>query len=129
MDFGAGSSSTTTGTWQLSGFSLVLAGSDGKKLTARLLRARLEQEALGNVAIKIVPTVRADTYEVHGRGEGAEGVGRATTEAVVYSSITILIVNFFLTLSLGAISAWRVRRVARALRARSGAPCTGVGHP
>ncbi len=31
-------------------------------------------------------------------GEGAEGVGRATTEAVVYSSITILISNFFLTL-------------------------------
>jgi phospholipid/cholesterol/gamma-HCH transport system permease protein len=36
-------------------------------------------------------------------GEGAEGVGRATTESVVYSSITILIANFFLTLSLGAI--------------------------
>jgi len=36
-------------------------------------------------------------------GEGAEGVGRATTEAVVYSSITILITNFFLTLSLGHI--------------------------
>ncbi len=33
-------------------------------------------------------------------GEGAEGVGRATTEAVVYSSITILITNFFLTLTL-----------------------------
>ena len=32
--------------------------------------------------------------------EGAEGVGRATTEAVVYSSITILICNFFLTLAL-----------------------------
>jgi phospholipid/cholesterol/gamma-HCH transport system permease protein len=31
---------------------------------------------------------------------GAEGVGRATTEAVVYSSITILITNFFLTLLL-----------------------------
>jgi len=31
---------------------------------------------------------------------GAEGVGRATTEAVVYSSITILITNFFLTLML-----------------------------
>lgn len=31
---------------------------------------------------------------------GAEGVGRATTEAVVYSSITILICNFFLTLLL-----------------------------
>jgi phospholipid/cholesterol/gamma-HCH transport system permease protein len=36
-------------------------------------------------------------------GLGAEGVGRATTEAVVYSSITILIVNFFLTLTLGAL--------------------------
>jgi phospholipid/cholesterol/gamma-HCH transport system permease protein len=36
-------------------------------------------------------------------GEGAEGVGRATTEAVVYSSITILITNFFLTLTLGKV--------------------------
>lgn len=36
-------------------------------------------------------------------GEGAEGVGRATTEAVVFSSITILIANFFLTLSLRAV--------------------------
>ncbi len=36
-------------------------------------------------------------------GEGAQGVGRATTEAVVYSSITILISNFFLTLSLGKL--------------------------
>jgi phospholipid/cholesterol/gamma-HCH transport system permease protein len=36
-------------------------------------------------------------------GEGAVGVGRATTEAVVYSSITILISNFFLTLTLGKI--------------------------
>jgi phospholipid/cholesterol/gamma-HCH transport system permease protein len=34
---------------------------------------------------------------------GAEGVGQATTEAVVYSSITILSANFFLTLSLGKI--------------------------
>lgn len=33
-------------------------------------------------------------------GEGAQGVGRATTEAVVYASITILISNFFLTLTL-----------------------------
>ncbi|HEY1661082.1 MAG TPA: ABC transporter permease [Verrucomicrobiae bacterium] len=36
-------------------------------------------------------------------GLGAEGVGRATTEAVVYSSITILITNFFLTLVLGKL--------------------------
>jgi ABC-type transporter Mla maintaining outer membrane lipid asymmetry permease subunit MlaE len=31
---------------------------------------------------------------------GAEGVGHATTEAVVYASIAILISNFFLTLLL-----------------------------
>jgi phospholipid/cholesterol/gamma-HCH transport system permease protein len=36
-------------------------------------------------------------------GEGAEGVGRATTEAVVFSSITILILNFFLTMTLGRL--------------------------
>lgn len=34
---------------------------------------------------------------------GAEGVGRATTEAVVYASISILISNFFLTLLLTAM--------------------------
>ncbi|HTH47661.1 MAG TPA: ABC transporter permease [Candidatus Limnocylindria bacterium] len=32
--------------------------------------------------------------------QGAEGVGRATTEAVVYSSITVLVSDFFLTLFL-----------------------------
>jgi phospholipid/cholesterol/gamma-HCH transport system permease protein len=32
--------------------------------------------------------------------EGAEGVGRATTDAVVHASISILISNFFLTLFL-----------------------------
>ncbi len=37
-------------------------------------------------------------------GLGAEGVGRATTEAVVYSSITILITNFFLTLALQRVA-------------------------
>jgi phospholipid/cholesterol/gamma-HCH transport system permease protein len=35
--------------------------------------------------------------------EGAEGVGRATTEAVVFSSITILVSNFFLTLFLNRV--------------------------
>jgi phospholipid/cholesterol/gamma-HCH transport system permease protein len=38
-------------------------------------------------------------------GEGAEGVGRATTQAVVIASISILISNFFLTLFLGKILA------------------------
>jgi phospholipid/cholesterol/gamma-HCH transport system permease protein len=38
-------------------------------------------------------------------GLGAQGVGRATTEAVVYSSIAILIANFFLTLALEQVAA------------------------
>jgi phospholipid/cholesterol/gamma-HCH transport system permease protein len=37
--------------------------------------------------------------------EGAEGVGRATTEAVVYSAIAILVSNFFLTLVLNRLLA------------------------
>lgn len=36
-------------------------------------------------------------------GQGAEGVGKSTTEAVVYSSITILISNFFLTMLLSKL--------------------------
>ncbi|HTW99933.1 MAG TPA: EF-Tu/IF-2/RF-3 family GTPase, partial [Acidimicrobiales bacterium] len=51
-----------------------LAGRDGSKLTARLLKARLEAEALGNVAIRVLPTERADTFEVQGRGELALAV-------------------------------------------------------
>ena len=35
--------------------------------------------------------------------QGAEGVGKATTESVVYSSITILISNFFLTMVLNRL--------------------------
>ena len=40
------------------------------------------------------------TYKGMNCAQGAEGVGRATTEAVVACSITILISNFFLTLFL-----------------------------
>jgi GTP-binding protein len=51
-----------------------LAGREGSKLTARLLRGRLDNEALGNVALRILATERADTYEVQGRGELALAV-------------------------------------------------------
>jgi GTP-binding protein len=51
-----------------------LAGREGSKLTARLLKARLEAEALGNVAVRILPTERSDTFEVQGRGELALAV-------------------------------------------------------
>ncbi|MCC5948431.1 MAG: translational GTPase TypA [Nitriliruptoraceae bacterium] len=46
-----------------------LAGKDGNKLTARQIQARLDQELIGNVAIRVLPTERPDTWEVQGRGE------------------------------------------------------------
>lgn len=46
-----------------------LAGKSGTKLTARLVKNRLEQELIGNVSIRVLPTDRPDTWEVQGRGE------------------------------------------------------------
>ncbi len=46
-----------------------LAGKDGTKLTARQIEARLEQELVGNVSLRVKETERPDTYEVQGRGE------------------------------------------------------------
>ena len=43
----------------------------GDKLTARMVKARLEQELIGNVSIKVLPTDRPDAWEVQGRGEMA----------------------------------------------------------
>ncbi len=41
----------------------------GTKLTARLLRTRLDTELVGNVSVRVLPTERPDTWEVQGRGE------------------------------------------------------------
>ena len=47
-----------------------LAGrSGGTKLTASMVKARLDQELIGNVSIRVLPTERPDTWEVQGRGE------------------------------------------------------------
>ncbi len=46
-----------------------LAGKDGKLLTARLVKSRLDAELVGNVSIRVLPTERPDTWEVQGRGE------------------------------------------------------------
>ncbi len=46
-----------------------LAGQDGTKLTARMLKTRLDTELIGNVSLRVRPTERPDTWEVHGRGE------------------------------------------------------------
>ncbi|ASO18499.1 GTP-binding protein [Actinoalloteichus hoggarensis] len=47
-----------------------LAGRNGgTKITARLLKARLDSELVGNVSVRVLPTERPDTWEVQGRGE------------------------------------------------------------
>ncbi|MGH2734144.1 MAG: translational GTPase TypA [Actinomycetota bacterium] len=46
-----------------------LSGQSGDKLTARLVKNRLDQELVGNVSIRVLETDRPDAWEVQGRGE------------------------------------------------------------
>jgi len=46
-----------------------LAGRDGDRLTANMIEARLAQELVGNVSLRVLPTERPDAWEVQGRGE------------------------------------------------------------
>ena len=45
------------------------SGKDGKYVTSRQLKERLEKENLGNVAIRVEPTESPDQFKVSGRGE------------------------------------------------------------
>ncbi len=47
----------------------VLAGTEGDRLTASQIKARLDQELVGNVSVRVLPTARPDAWEVQGRGE------------------------------------------------------------
>ncbi|MGA0035095.1 MAG: translational GTPase TypA [Ilumatobacteraceae bacterium] len=46
-----------------------LAGRDGDRLTARLVKSRLDQELIGNVSLRVNQTDRPDAWEVLARGE------------------------------------------------------------
>ncbi len=46
-----------------------LSGRDGDKLTATLVKQRLDQELVGNVSLRVLPTERPEVWEVQGRGE------------------------------------------------------------
>src|SRR5690606_20238519 len=41
----------------------------GAKITARLVKDRLDRELVGNVSMRVLPTDRPDAWEVQGRGE------------------------------------------------------------
>jgi GTP-binding protein len=46
-----------------------LSGQEGSKLTARLIKGRLDAELVGNVSLRVLNTERPDAWEVQGRGE------------------------------------------------------------
>ncbi len=50
------------------------SGRGGTKVTARMVKDRLDTELVGNVSIRVLPTERPDTWEVQGRGELALAV-------------------------------------------------------
>jgi phospholipid/cholesterol/gamma-HCH transport system permease protein len=83
-----------------------LLGIDSTYLYANMLKYTMDVDVLvGIIKAFIFGGIIAiiGCYKGMTCGEGAEGVGRATTEAVVYASITILICNFFLTLTLNRL--------------------------
>jgi len=46
-----------------------LSGREGDKMTARLVKSRLDAELVGNVSLRLSGTERPDAWEVQGRGE------------------------------------------------------------
>ena len=46
-----------------------LAGREGRFVTSRQIKARLEKEVLGNVSIEVRPAESSEAFEVRGRGE------------------------------------------------------------
>ncbi|HEY4277631.1 MAG TPA: translational GTPase TypA [Conexibacter sp.] len=49
--------------------SPLAATEKGTKVTARLIKGRLDAELVGNVSLRVLNTERPDTWEVQGRGE------------------------------------------------------------
>ncbi len=46
-----------------------LAGKEGQRLTARMVKGRLDTELVGNMSLRVLPTERPDAWEVQARGE------------------------------------------------------------
>jgi GTP-binding protein len=54
--------------------SPLVGRSKGSRVTARMVKDRLDRELVGNVSVLVLPTERPDTWEVQGRGELALAV-------------------------------------------------------
>ena len=88
------------------GVAVFLYGIDATYLWSNMLKHTADTDlAIGLIKSVVFGGLVAliGCYKGMTCGEGAEGVGRATTEAVVYSSISILIIDFFLSLPLNAL--------------------------
>jgi phospholipid/cholesterol/gamma-HCH transport system permease protein len=80
-----------------------LLGIDATYAWANMIRYSRAQDVISGLLKALIfggILATVSCYKGMNCGQGAEGVGRATTEAVVLSSISILISNFFLTLLL-----------------------------
>ncbi len=69
---GSGGGAGAAGAAGVSGAAGAAAKPSGRghaKVTARMVRDRLDSELVGNVSIRVLPTERPDTWEVQGRGE------------------------------------------------------------
>lgn len=95
--------SVAIGIWASYMVGVKLLGIDGTYYVANMIRYTSPQDVFTGL-IKAtwfgVVIALICCYKGLNCQQGAQGVGRATTEAVVASSITILITNFFLTLFL-----------------------------
>ena len=90
-----------------------LAGRDkGTKVTARLVKDRLDRELVGNVSLQVLPTERPDTWEVQGRGELALAILVETMRREGYE------------LTVGRPRSSRARWTARSTSRSSGWPWT-----
>ena len=102
-----------------------LAGRDGKYVTSRQIKQRLDREVLGNVSIEVSPTESADTFEVRGRGELQlavliEQMRREGYELTVSRPEVILHERG--RRDPGAVRAGHLRHPARVHRSRAGRP-------
>ena len=67
----------------------------GSKVTARLVKDRLDRELIGNVSLRVLPTERPDAWEVQGRGELALAILVALAAGAFMGFVYATLLNRF----------------------------------